>query len=234
MADLVGCSGGKDSTAMSLRLKELYPEREFIFFCTPTGDELPELLDHWKRLEDLLGQELVRVQHPFTLNELIEEFGALPNWRQRWCTRMLKIETALAYYQQFDSVTAYIGLRADEEARKGGIYDGLIDQVYPLREWGWGLGEVMGYLENRGVEIPRRTDCARCYGQRIIDWFHLWRDYPELYEEAEAQEHKTGFTFRSPGRDTWPAPLSELKKEFERGRKIRGFSNPDACRVCSL
>ena len=236
MADLVGLSGGKDSTAMALRLKELFPEKDFIFFCTPTGDELPELVDHWTHLEEILQQELVRVRHKYTLNELILEFNALPNWRQRWCTRMLKIETAIAFYRQFEDVTAYIGLRADEEERVGGVYGGLINQTYPLREWGWGLKEVTEYLSEKNIVIPRRTDCARCYGQRIVDWFRLWKNYPNLYAEAEAQEFMTGFTFRSQGRDTWPASLTGLRHEFEKGRKIRGADDDDqqVCRVCRI
>jgi len=41
---VIALSGGKDSTAMALRLAELHPEREFVRLITPTGNELPELL----------------------------------------------------------------------------------------------------------------------------------------------------------------------------------------------
>lgn len=44
-----------------------------------------------------------------------------------------------------------------------------------------------------------------------------------------------GHTFRSPGRDTWPSALSDLAKEFERGRLIRADSRQgERCRACSL
>jgi tRNA(Ile)-lysidine synthase TilS/MesJ len=50
---VVGLSGGKDSTCLALKLVEDEP-RKYEFICNTTGDELPEMLDHWKRLEDML------------------------------------------------------------------------------------------------------------------------------------------------------------------------------------
>lgn len=236
---VVALSGGKDSTALALRLRELYPDRKFIWFCTPTGDELPAMLAHWEYLEGVLGP-ITRVTNR-TLDDWIEDFGALPNWRQRWCTRLLKIEPCLAYLAKLPRPVLYVGLRADEEERKG-IYSENVRTVFPLREWGWGLQEVRGYLAEKGVKIPKRTDCARCYGQRLSEWYELWRDHRDLYKDAEQQEAKIGNTFRSPGRDTWPASLQGLRAEFESGRKPRGVrdqidlfdSENEACRVCRI
>jgi hypothetical protein len=94
--------------------------------------------------------------------------------------------------------------------------------------------DVWEFLDTRGVAIPNRTDCALCPYQRLEEWFALWRDYPRLYKEGIDIEQKTGYTFRSPGRDTWPASLEELAKEFERGRPLRKSSRGVTCRVCSL
>lgn len=235
-------SGGKDSTAMALRAAEVEPH-DYVYLCTPTGDELPEMVEHWARLEALLGKPIVRVSNR-TLDEWIGEFGALPNWRQRWCTRLLKIEPCLAWVRaQGRPVILHVGLRADEEERKG-IYSNDVESDFPLRRWGWGLTEVRAYLRERGVRIPARTDCARCYGQRIDEWFSLWRDHPGIYEDAAAQERATGHTFRSPGRDTWPASLDVLAASFGEGRVPKKARRslalfPDdqqqgACRVCRL
>ena len=60
MTHVVALSGGKDSTAMALRLAEVEP-REYVYICTPTGRELPEMEAHWSRLETLLGAPLLRV-----------------------------------------------------------------------------------------------------------------------------------------------------------------------------
>lgn len=235
MRHVVAISGGKDSTALALRLAEVEP-RDYEFVCTPTGDELPDMVAHWEKLEGLLGKPITRITAGKTLNDLIQIQNALPNFRMRWCTRMLKIEPVLNWIrQQGEPVTMYVGLRADEESREG-IYSDEVTSVYPFREWGWGLAEVMDYLEGRGITIPKRTDCARCYHQRLGEWRDLWQNYPALYAEAEAQEAKTGKTFRSPGRDTWPTALKDLRKDFESGRQLRGYTpkNEDVCRVCSL
>jgi 3'-phosphoadenosine 5'-phosphosulfate sulfotransferase (PAPS reductase)/FAD synthetase len=242
---VVGLSGGKDSTALALALLDREP-REYAYVCTPTGDELPEMEAHWNRLAELLGQPLVRLSSGKTLNSLIEKYGALPNWRQRWCTRELKIEPYrkwLTEQARTRDVVSYIGLRADEEDREGVNYANELDLFarkivsrFPLREWGWGLAEVWDYLDERGVAIPARTDCGKCYAQQLIQWRDLLFKHPDRYAEAEKQEADTGHTFRSPGRDTWPAALKDLRKEFERGRPLRERKDErgKVCRVCSL
>jgi hypothetical protein len=234
MTHVVALSGGKDSTALALRLAEIEP-REYIYLCTPTGDELPSMLAHWAHLEALLGQPLTRITNR-TLSAWITEFGALPNWRQRWCTRLLKIEPCIAFLARHAPATLYVGLRADEEGRDG-LYGPYANYRYPLREWGWGLREVQQYLHERDVAIPARTECARCYGQRLEQWKALWAEHPRIYAEAEAQEAATGHTFRSPARDSHPAALAELRKDFEREGwqpALWDDAAMTACRVCQL
>lgn len=235
MNKIVALSGGKDSTCMALRLAEVEPDT-YLYLCTPTGDELPEMVAHWERLEALLGSPLVRVTNG-TLNSLIEEFGSLPNWRQRWCTRRLKIEPALAFVKAHQPAVLCVGLRADEEERRG-IFSADIECRFPLREWGWGIREVQSYLKARGVKIPQRTDCARCYGQRLEEWRDLWERYPEVYAEAEAQEAASGHTFRSPGRDSKPAALKDLRRVFALQPSLPMLEEVEAeqqsCRVCRL
>ena len=49
-----------------------------------------------------------------------------------------------------------------------------------------------------------------------------------------ALEARTGHTFRSAGRDTWPAGMKELGEAFASGRPLRKSSRGTTCRVCSL
>lgn len=248
---VVGLSGGKDSCALALRLRECHPDIPYIFLCTPTGDELPEMLAHWDRLEELLGQPLVRITNR-TLDEWIEHFKMLPSGTARWCTRLLKIEPCLTLLALLNDPVLYVGLRADEEERQG-IYSDKVETRFPLREWGWGLDEVWAFLDERGVSIPKRTDCARCYDQRLSEWKDLWENHPDLYADAEAQEawvsteRGRDFTFRSRTRDTWPAGLKPLREKWEAGHWLQGEAKRrqqslfvidddrgDACRVCRL
>jgi 3'-phosphoadenosine 5'-phosphosulfate sulfotransferase (PAPS reductase)/FAD synthetase len=195
---------------------------------------------HWRHLSKLLQSPIVPVMGG-TLEGIIRKQGMIPNFRARFCTRMLKIVPYAAWMmQQGQPITTYVGIRADEPEREAGDYTIVPDVTvrFPLRDWGWGIGHVWAYLAERGVTIPLRTDCAWCFWQTLGQWYNLWRDHPEIYAEAEAIEARMGHTFRSPGRDTWPAALSELRQRFEGGDIPRGadiqvdmFSQMQ-CRVC--
>lgn len=241
---VVALSGGKDSTAMALRLRELHPETPFVYVCTPTGDELPEMYEHWRNLGTLLGSPITPIMGG-TLSGLIKQYNALPNWRMRWCTRQLKIEPYAAWLSQqaarHDKVVSYVGLRFDEPEREGGDYASVpnVEMRFPMREWGWELGDVLAYLEEKGVTIPERTDCSSCFFQTLREWWRLWRDYPEVYAKAEGLEAETGHTFRSEQRDTWPASLAGMRQRFEAGHIPKGAAQeplfgPLKCRVCRL
>lgn len=240
---VVALSGGKDSTALALRLRELNPDVDYTYVCTPTGDELPEMFEHWRKLGDLLGKRITPIMHTTGLKGVCRAEGTLPNFRMRFCTRILKIEPYRRWLAANAPCISHVGLRADEEGRAGGAYSDIegIEMRFDLREWGWGIDEVIGYLAGRGVSIPYRTDCARCYHQRIGEWWSLWKNFPEIFADAENDEAELGYTYRTPGRDTWPTPLKELREVFESGRlpktvkeTLTGLRDVGACRVCSL
>jgi len=231
----VAFSGGKDSTAMALRLYEL--GESFALLFTPTGDELPELSAHIAAIAARAGAEVITPANR-GLYDWIETYQALPNFRMRWCTRQIKIEPCIAYLLQHPGSTLCVGLRADEETRVG-LYGEYATYRYPLREWGWRKRDVYRYLAAQRVTIPRRTDCALCYDQRLSEWWQLWRDYPDRYARGEALEAATGHTFRSGQRDQWPTRLADLRAAFEAGKQPRGMGDTETlpllrCRVCTL
>jgi 3'-phosphoadenosine 5'-phosphosulfate sulfotransferase (PAPS reductase)/FAD synthetase len=239
---VVALSGGKDSTAMALRLAEVEP-RDYTYICTPTGRELPDMFDHWRHLGVLLGKPVVPVVGG-SLFTLIRREGCIPNFRQRFCTRMLKIQPYAAWLcrqaQCYDRIVSYVGLRADEEEREGGDYADIpgVEMRFPLREWGWGIRDVLTYLSRNSVTIPPRTDCDVCFFQRLSEWYRLWLDHPDEWAEGEALEAEIGHTFRSPGRDTWPTSMEGLRLRFEAGdipaRSIARELKELQCRVCRL
>lgn len=233
---IVGLSGGGDSTAMALLLADTEP-RDYTYICNATGNELPALFRHLAHMETLLGKPVERVGHTTDLYGLIDEQRMLPNFRARFCTRILKIEPTIAYFEKLPKGSVlYVGLLADEEDRQG-LYGEDITLRFPLRELGWKKSDVHAYNRTRGVDVPKRTDCAVCPYQRIQQWFELWRDHPEEYAKGVAVEERYGKTFRSAGRDTWPARLVDLAKEFASGRIVRPYvkkNEVEICRVCSL
>lgn len=241
MNHVVPISGGKDSTALALWLNENEP-RDYTYVCTPTGNELPDWYQHMRTLAGILGKPVLPVIGG-TLKGIIAKEQMIPNWRARFCTRMLKLDPFAAWLMQRTPATIYVGLRADEEEREGGDYRRVPDTAvrFPLREIGWSEADVLSFLEQRNVRIPERTDCAWCFFQTLGEWWVLWREHPDLYAEAEQIEEERGHTFRSPQRDTWPAPLKDMRHEFEKGRTpprtdrqrdlFRGMMQ---CRVCRL
>lgn len=188
---IVGLSGGHDSSILSVLLPEREP-RPYNYLCTPTGDELPEMFAHWRRMGKRLGKRIIPIMEA-TLKGLIDEYDALPNFRQRWCTRRIKIEPYAAFLAEqaaIGPVVSYVGLRYDEPERIGGLY-GHIDGVttrHPLREWKMGEAEVQAELAARDIVCPIRTDCARCYHQKLGEWFLLWLDNRDIFMDAEADE----------------------------------------------
>lgn len=240
---VVGFSGGKDSTALALRLAE--EGVRFRLLMNITGDELDDLINHVRRVAAICGVPLEFACAGFSLAERIRHYAAIPNRFMRWCTRELKIEPTIKWLQSHPGVTLLIGLRADEEEREGGRYEEYVaGQRFPLREWGMTEADVWEYLKRRGVEVPARTDCALCYGQRIGEWYLLWRNHPDRWAQGENLEAETGRTFRSAKRDSWPAAMKDLRALFESGSvpntilelPLFGSASEknDRCRVCTM
>lgn len=247
MKHIVALSGGKDSTAMALRLAEVEP-RDYTYVCTPTGNEAPAMFAHWRKLGGILGKPILPIMAG-SLKGLVEAQRALPNHKHRWCTRILKLEPYYSWLAEQKPCVSYVGLRADEESRPGMTFPDAegVQMRFPMREWGWRLEDVKSYLDEKGVSIPERTDCQWCFWQKLGEWYELWRDDPQSYTEAErveewvSSERGETYTWRNPSRDTWPASLRELRARFEAGeRPERSLKMMDkhrlvgACRVCTL
>ena len=60
---VLGISGGKDSAALAIYIKERYPDihNKIEYFFTDTGAELKEIYDFLDRLEAYLGKEIARL-----------------------------------------------------------------------------------------------------------------------------------------------------------------------------
>ena len=232
-------SGGKDSTALGLAMME-HGDPIAAVLVTPTGNEPLDVWSHWDRVAGMIGAPIIRPMAP-TLEALIEKFGALPNFRQRWCTRMIKIQPAIAWALRNPLATLCVGLRADEDAREG-IISTSVTTRFPLREYGMGLADVREMLIKHNITVPNRTDCELCYHQRIGEWYELWRDHRDRFMHGVEIEQRHGHTFRTPGRDSWPTALVDLGEAFKDRAPSRSLNmlkrdrstDDGVCRVCSL
>ena len=58
---VLGISGGKDSAALAVWMRDKHPELDIDYFFTDTGEELPEVYEFLGRLEGYLGKPIARL-----------------------------------------------------------------------------------------------------------------------------------------------------------------------------
>lgn len=237
---VLGLSGGKDSAALAIHIRNNYPDiqEKIEYFFSDTGAELKEVYDFLDKMESYLGKPIKRLNSGHSFESLLAMHdGYLPSPRQRWCTIQMKIKP----FEKFvgdDPVVSYIGIRADEN-RKGYISTREnIKAVFPFIDDGIVREDVFRILED-SVGIPKyyewrsRSGCYFCFFQRQKEWLGLKRKHPELFEKAKAfeQRERKKYSWKegevdinSPGY-TWSSQgtLDEIvakaeKKEREQGQ----------------
>lgn len=199
MADEVrhicGISGGKDSSALAVYMRDKVPEMEY-FFCD-TGAELPETYEYLTRLEVILGKPITRLNAERGFDHWFEVFrGALPSPQMRWCTKNMKIKPIEDWIGD-DEAISYVAIRADESNRKGYISTKPnIEALFPFVEDGITHDDVMRILDDAGIGLPEyyewrtRSGCYFCFFQRKAEWIGLAERHPDLFERAVAIEQK--------------------------------------------
>jgi len=236
---VLGLSGGKDSAALAVYLRDRLPQMEY-YFCD-TRKELSETYEYLERLEAFLGKPIIRLNAARGFDHWLNVYrGYLPSSRMRWCTKKLKIEP-FEYYVGDEPTLSYIAIRADED-RPGYISTKPnITPVYPFRTEGIVESDVYRILEECGLGLPEyyqwrtRSGCYFCFFQRKIEWVGLLERHPDLFVEAmryEKTDQATGVRY------TWsqaeslaelsrPERVEEIKRrhqlESERAsRRLRG------------
>lgn len=194
---VLGISGGKDSAALAIYMRDRVPQMEY-FFCD-TGAELPETYEYLQALEAVLGKPITRLNTGRDFDHWLQVYqGALPSPQMRWCTKNLKIKPLEAWLGD-DVAISYVGIRADE--RRDGYVStkSTITAVFPFKEDGITRADVLQILEDAGVGLPSyyewrtRSGCYFCFFQRKAEWVGLAERHPELFEKAVAYEEKEGY-----------------------------------------
>lgn len=219
---ILNLSGGKDSTALAVFMKDKVPEMEYVF-CD-TGTELPETYEYLDKVEQFLGKKIVRLNSGKPFDYWLEVYSNyLPSHRSRWCTKVMKI-LPFEKYVGDDTVYSYIGIRADED-REGYISSkGNIIPVYPFKEAGIQKKDVFQLLKKSGLGVPSyydwrtRSGCYFCFFQRRNEWVGLLENHPDLFYKAKMYEKvdpQSGRQF------TWVAgkTLADIEKNKDEIKK---------------
>ncbi len=235
---ILGISGGRDSAALAVYMRQNHPDIDMEYFFTDTGKELPEVYDFLNRLEGFLGKRINRLNPDRDFDFWLAEYGHfLPSAKTRWCTRQLKLRPLNLWLRDdLDKgvvVHSYVAIRADEPNRSGYKSQHPNMKVrFPLREAGIDKAGVVDLLKDTDIGEPEyyrwrsRSGCTFCFFQQKIEWVRLMEEHPKAFEEARAyektaEEHGSPFTW-SDGESlddlAKPERVEEIKADYEKRR----------------
>jgi hypothetical protein len=225
MRHILSLSGGKDSTALAVYMRDKVPEMEYVF-CD-TGQELAETYEYLEEIEAYLGKRIERLKNNREgFDDLLAaRRGFLPSPTARWCTQYLKI-LPFEQYVGDNPVISYIAIRSDESHRKGYISTKPnIRARYPFIEDGISKSDVLRLLTESGLGMPSyyqwrsRSGCYFCFFQQRNEWVGLLEKHPDLFQKAakyEKYDPETGQRYTWVPRES----LEELARP-ERIERIR-------------
>jgi 3'-phosphoadenosine 5'-phosphosulfate sulfotransferase (PAPS reductase)/FAD synthetase len=219
-------SGGKDSTAMLLKLiEEDYPIDEILF--VDTTKEFPEILDNVDMVAQMIKPlKITRLtlEFDYFLSDVILTRGknkgkagyGWPDFTQRWCTthKVRCIDDHLG--DRRHTAYRYVGLGADEQKRVDRGRAKYPKLLYPLYDWGMTEQDCLDYCYDRGLdwgglyEKFSRVSCFCCPLQRIGELKTLYIDFPELWDEMRRMDKSQSRRF------TYRYSLQELEDRFDR------------------
>ncbi len=233
---VLGLSGGKDSAALAVYMRQHHPELDIEYFFTDTGKELPEVYEFLGRLEGFLGKPILRLNPDRDFDFWLKRYkNFLPSPQTRWCTRQLKLRPFEHWIRPLLDegvrVYSYVAIRADEEYREGysSKNDNLVIKL-PFKDDGIDKAGVTDILEDSGLGLPRyydwrsRSGCTFCFYQQKIEWVRLKEHHPEAFEQAKSYEkeavaHGSPFTW-SQGESldelTAPDRVAQIKQDYEK------------------
>ena len=236
---ILGLSGGRDSAALAIYMRQHFPNLPREYFFTDTGKELPEVYEVLDKLEGFLGRPILRLNPDRDFDFWLAEYrNFLPSPRTRWCTRQLKLRP-LEHWLRDDLdagvvVHSYVAIRSDEPTREGYQATHANMQVHlPLREAGIDRAGVIEILDQADVGEPgyyswrSRSGCTFCFFQQKIEWVRLAEHHPDRYAEAIEYE-KTALKDGSPF--TWsqgesltelvvPSRVAQIKSDYDKRRE---------------
>lgn len=160
---VLGISGGKDSAALAIYMRNNYPDLDVEYYTCDTGNELKETYDLVDSLESHLGKEIQKLvaaedtpeKTPF--DHFLRVYGGyLPSSTARWCTKKMKLEPFEKYMAGEMPIISYVGIRGDED-REGYISKkSNIQSIFPFRKNIWSEDVIQKVLANSQIEFISR------------------------------------------------------------------------------
>ena len=225
MKHIVSLSGGKDSTAMLLKMIERdMPIDEIIF--VDTTKEFPVMYEHLERLESNIPYEITRLSfdweywfkdHVKTKGKNKGEKGyGWPEMGIRWCTAK-KRDLIKSYLDK--EYIIYEGIAYDERERAKNNDDG-VNREYPLIGLEVTEKEALQYCWGKGYDWDGlyskmgRVSCYLCPLQSLNELRIIYEDYPKLWQEMKELDKEADRQFRA------DFSIEQLERKFQQKRLI--------------
>ena len=189
-------SGGKDSTAMLLKMVELNMPIDEIRYCDCGDWEFPEMISHILKIESMFKDKFKRVYFNPSIDVLLERYK-MPTGGYRWCTAYKT--NALHRGLRKDDSLIYLGFASDESKRfKGRTIKGYKAKA-PLIEWGMTEKDCLSYCYDKGYyfgglyDCFDRVSCWTCPFKNKKELKMLKEYYPKLWDKRKRLYEK--FTY---------------------------------------
>ena len=158
---VLGLSGGRDSAALAVYMRQHHPDLDIEYFFTDTGKELLEVYEFLGRLEGFLGKPILRLNPDRDFDFWLKQYNSfLPSPQTRWCTRQLKLRPFERWIkpvlQSGTTVYSYVAIRSDEDYREG--YSSTHDRLavrLPFKEAHIDKAGVLELLDAAGIPTPQ-------------------------------------------------------------------------------
>lgn len=202
---VVSMSGGKDSTATALALREAGVEGcRYVF--ADTGWEAPETYVYLESLAQHLGVHIEHVSAEEFMADKCRRRRGFPARIQRWCTRELKLFPIRDFHEEVEAetgceVVSVVGVRAAESERRARLPGFEDDETLERWIWrpliAWSIEDVLAIHHRHGVPVNplylrghERVGCFPCIMSRKEDIRLLAEHAPERIEEIGALEEE--------------------------------------------
>ena len=156
---ILGISGGKDSAALAIYLKNKYPQMKLEYYNTDTGCELAETELLINRLDTYLGGiTMLRAAAGSPEATPFEHFlkasgNYLPSPQARWCTQKMKLAEMEKFVGDAPTIS-YVGIRGDEDREGYVSTKPNIQAIFPFRKNIWSVDVINKVLSCIFRRIP--------------------------------------------------------------------------------
>ena len=211
---IVSFSGGKDSTAMLLKMIENNMKIDEIIFCD-TGKEFKEMYDHIAEVGKMVDIPITVLKSEksfeYWMFEHIKTKGknkgqagySWSDFRNRWCTQALKKQVIRKYLRKYKDykIIEYHGIALDESYRANKNKEK--NCRYPLIEWQMTEKDCLEYCYSKGLDWQGlykklgRVSCWCCPLKSLKELKVIYEEYPQYWEQLKEWDKNTYRQFRS-------------------------------------